>query len=72
MSVRYSQKIFLPNTYKLNHQKKCFFGKDKINGSVILAWAAETWLNYKRTTLMITTPQKRLLNYKNSKQVELS
>lgn len=73
MSVRYSHKIFPPNIYKHNQQKKYFFGKAKINGSVTLAWVAETWLTYKRTALVITRKKnKRLINCKNSQQIEVS
>lgn len=48
MSVRYIHKFFLPNICKHNQQKKYFYFKDEINGSVTLDRAAEMWLNYKR------------------------
>lgn len=54
---------FSSNIYKHNQQKKIFFGQAKFNASITLAWAAETWLNYKRTTLVITkTNKQKIMN----------
>lgn len=50
---------FSSNIYKHNRRRKTFFGKAKLNGSVTLARAAETWLNYKKTTLVITKTNKQ-------------
>lgn len=59
LTVSYDSRVFLSNICKHNQQKKYFFGEDKINGSISLDWAAENWLNYKMTTLVINKGKKK-------------